>query len=305
MKHLIDRRVLFFGGKGGVGKTTCAAAVALAASRTGRRVLLVSTDPAHSTSDVLGIPITGAETEILPSLFALEINGPAEAQQYITDVKARAEALFGSSARRALQQIDLAGSMPGIEDAALFDRISRLVADRVDRYDLVVFDTAPTGHTLPLLRMPEAMTAWLRALADSRRAMLPEDSREADQIIGTLDERIARLQHFRARLTSRATTAFVLVVIPERLPVDETARAAEQLIDTGVDIGAVIINHVVPDDAHGAFIDARREQQRAHLARIDRLFAGLHRVRLSQRTSDIHGVAQLESIAEDLARGLP
>lgn len=305
MTHLIDRRVLFFGGKGGVGKTTCAAAVALAASRTGRRVLLVSTDPAHSTSDVMGMPISGDETEILPSLFALEIDGPAEARQYVKDVKTRAELLFGSSAKRALQQIDLAGSMPGIEDAALFDRISHLVADRIERYDLVVFDTAPTGHTLPLLRMPEAMTTWLRALADSRRAMIPEDSREADQIIGTLDERIARLQQFRNRITSRATTGFVLVVIPERLPVDETARAAEQLEETGVDIGAIIVNNVVPDSAHGAFIDARREQQRVHLQRIDRLFAGHHRVRLAQRAADIQGVAQLESIADELGRGLP
>src|SRR5262245_29069247 len=166
--QLIDKRVLFFGGKGGVGKTTCASAVALWASRAGKRVLLVSTDPAHSTADIFGIAVGGAESEILPSLFALEIDSAAEAKQYIADVRARATALFGPGATKALQQIDLAGSMPGIEDAALFDRISRIVADQAGEYDLVIFDTAPTGHTMPLLRMPEAMTAWLRALAQSR-----------------------------------------------------------------------------------------------------------------------------------------
>ena len=300
MRHLLDRRVLFFGGKGGVGKTTCASAVALSASRTGRRVLLVSTDPAHSTSDIFGLPIGGAETELLPSLFALEIDAGAEARQYVADVKTRATALFGEGAGKALRQIELAGSMPGIEDAALFDRISRIMADQTSRYDLVIFDTAPTGHTLPMLRMPEAMTAWLRALAESRRAMLPKDRHDTDQIIAALDERIHRLQQFRARLISRATTAFVLVLIPERLPIDETARAAEQLADTGVDIAGIIVNQVVPDSARGEFIEARREQERMHLARIERLFARFRRVRVSQRTSDVHGLADLDAIATAL-----
>ena len=116
--------IVFFGGKGGVGKTTCASAVALAASRIGKRVLLVSTDPAHSTSDVLGIAVGGVESEILPSLSALEIDSAAEARQYVSDVRERAAALFGPGATRALQQIDMAASMPGIEDAALFDRIA-------------------------------------------------------------------------------------------------------------------------------------------------------------------------------------
>src|SRR6185369_6075046 len=127
----------------GVGKTTCAAAIALAASRTGKKVLLVSTDPAHSTSDVLGLEVGGGEREILPSFYAMEIDAPAEAREYIASVKERATALFGSGADKALKQIDLAASMPGIEDAALFDRISRVVAEQAGHYDLVIFDTAP------------------------------------------------------------------------------------------------------------------------------------------------------------------
>jgi arsenite-transporting ATPase len=270
----------------------------MAATRVGKTVLLVSTDPAHSTSDVLGLPVGPAEREILPALYAMEIDAPSEAHEYIANVKERATALFGAaSAGRALKQIDLAASMPGIEDAALFDRISRIVSGQTGRHDLVIFDTAPTGHTLPLLRMPEAMTGWLHALAESRRAMLPDDRRETDQIIRALEERMERLQLFRARLTSRATTAFVLVLIPERLPIDETARAAEQLGESGIDIGAIVVNQVVPDTATGEFIEARRRQERVHLARIDRLFAGHRRVRVARRAADVHGLEDLEAIA--------
>lgn len=301
MRHLLDRQVLFFGGKGGVGKTTCAAAVALSASRTGKKVLLISTDPAHSTSDVLGIALGSAEQEILPSLHAMEIDAAVEARNYVASVKERATTLFGpASAGKALKQIDLAASMPGIEDAALFDRISRVVAEQAGRYDLVVFDTAPTGHTLPLLRMPDAMATWLRALAESRRAMLSADRRADDRIIEALEERMARLQQFRGRLTSRATTAFVLVVIPERLPIDETARAAEQLAETGIDIAGIIVNQVVPGSATGEFIEARRAQEQVHLQRIERVFAGYRRASVPQRASDVHGLADLEAIAAAL-----
>lgn len=297
MQHLLDRRILFFGGKGGVGKTTCAAAVALAASRTGRRVLLVSTDPAHSTSDSLGVRIPGTETVVAPSLTAMEIDPAEEARQYIADVKTRALALFGERATSALGQIDLAGAMPGIEDAALFDRLSRLVSERADHFDLVVFDTAPTGHTLPLIRMPEAMSGWLHALTTSRRAMLPADRREEDPIIASLEERLARLRTFRERITSRTTTAFVFVLIPEKLPIDETARALERLRDSGVEVAGLIVNQVIPDSADGAFIDARRIQERAHLARIDRQFSDYLRVRVPRRPADVHGLEDLAAVA--------
>jgi len=301
VRQLLDRQILFFGGKGGVGKTTCASAVALWASRAGKRVLLVSTDPAHSTSDIFGMRVGSTEAELLPSLFALEIDAAAEARQYTSRVKERAIALFGAaSAGRALQQIDLASSMPGIEDAALFDRVAGLVAEQTGRYDLVIFDTAPTGHTLQLLRTPEAMSSWLRALAQSRRDMLSSDRRDTDEIVNTLEKRIARLQQFRSRLISRATTAFVLVLIPERLPIDETARTAEQLADGGIGVGAVVVNRVIPESAAGEFIEARRRQERIHLAEIERVFAGYRRSYLPQHATDIHGLADLDAIARAL-----
>jgi arsenite/tail-anchored protein-transporting ATPase len=301
VRHLLDRRVLLFGGKGGVGKTTCAAATALAASRHGRRVLLVSTDPAHSMSDVFGSPVGATEHEIAPSLVGLEIDPGREARRYIADVKARASALFRTSINtRALEQIDLAGSMPGIEEAALFDRVADVVVTLAGDYDLVVLDTAPTGHTLQLLRMPSAMAAWLRALTESRRQMLSDDRVETDPIIAALDARVAKLDALRARLASSRDTAFVLVLTPERLPIDESARAADELQRVGLPLGAIVVNRVLPDEASGAFIEARRRQQQVYLSEIDRRFDGKPRVRVAERPSDVHGVADLEAVARAL-----
>ena len=96
-RRLLEKRILFFGGKGGVGKTTCAAALALAASREGRRVLLVSTDPAHSTSDIFERQFTREEREILPNLFGLEIDADFEASRYIAEVKEQVSKMFSPS----------------------------------------------------------------------------------------------------------------------------------------------------------------------------------------------------------------
>jgi len=301
VRHLLRRRVLLFGGKGGVGKTTCAAATALAASRAGKRVLLVSTDPAHSTSDIFGRAFADTEQEILPSLVGVEIDPAAEARRYIAAVKARATALFRTSINpRALEQLDLAGSMPGIEDAALFDRVADIVLTRTSEFDLVILDTAPTGHTLQLLRMPAAMAGWLRALAESRRRMLPEDRSRADEIVTTLEARIAQLEAVRMRLTSQRDAAIVLVLTPERLPIAETARAATQLQDAGLSLGAIVVNRVLPRDTAGEFIEARRRQQAVYLAEIKRRFAGMHLVHLAERRADVHGIEDLESVAAAL-----
>ena len=177
LDDLLAQQVVFFGGKGGVGKTTCSAAFALAASRRGRRVLLVSTDPAHSTADIFEKPIGSSEREILPGLTAVEIDAEQEARRYIGDVKRDIERMFSPTViKQAHRQIDMAAASPGLSEVALLDRMIDLIVGRSADYDLVVFDTAPTGHTLQLLRMPEAITSWIQALVRHRRAVVEIDS---------------------------------------------------------------------------------------------------------------------------------
>jgi len=303
MQGLLDREVLFFGGKGGVGKTTCAAAMALAASRAGRKVLLVSTDPAHSTSDIFERPIGADPTELLPNLWGLEIDAATESARYVREVKDRVRDLFGHAIlKEAYKQIDLAASMPGAEEVALFDRMGGLIRGEDTRFNLVIFDTAPTGHTLRLVKMPELMDAWIRALTRSRRAMLGvEGDDKNDPILLSLKDRFERLQGLRARLMSGRTSAFVLVLIPERLPIEETARALAQRDDTGVKVGGLVVNRVLPRETTDAFLAARREQEQVYLDEIATRFASRPRVYLPQFRRDVYGLASLGPVADALA----
>jgi arsenite-transporting ATPase len=304
LRGLFDKQVLFFGGKGGVGKTTCASALALAASRAGRRVLLVSTDPAHSTADIFQRPIGAEVVPLLPNLHALEIDAAVESARYVEQVKDRVRSLFGATIlKEANRQIDLAASMPAAEEVALFDRMGELIRGGDPRFDLIVFDTAPTGHTLRLVRMPELMEAWLRALSRSRRAMLGvEQDDRTDPIMVSLGERLERLREFRARLLSPRTTGFVLVMVAERLPIEETARALAQLDDAGIRVGALVVNRVLPPGSADPFMVARREQEKVYLDEIDRRFASIDRVRVAQLPADVHGTGALEQIAALMLR---
>ena len=302
MNTMLDKKVLFFGGKGGVGKTTCASATALAASHAGKRVLLVSTDPAHSTSDIFEREIGPEPVELLPNLWGLEIDGALESQRYVANVKEQIKGLFGDHIlKEANKQIDLAASMPGAEEMALFDRIGGLIRGEDTRFDLIVFDTAPTGHTLRLIRMPELMEAWIRALSRSRQAMLGiEQDDQTDPVMLSLKGRLEGLREFRARLLSPRISAFMLVLVAERLPIEETARAIDQLNDAGVSIGGLVVNRILPATSPDPFLQSRHAQEVVYLDEIDRRFAKLSRVRVPQLPSDVHGIQTLETLSDIL-----
>ena len=311
--RLLDRRVVFFGGKGGVGKTTCSAAFALGASSQDRRVLLVSTDPAHSTEDIFEQRIGAEPRQLSPNLSAMELDAERESARYVDRVKGDIEKMFSPTVvRQARRQIDLAAASPGLADVALLDRmIDLIVANDTarSRYDLIVFDTAPTGHTMQLLRMPDAMTTWIQALVKHRKALLEIDHQtdeqreaaaQADPVLTNLERRHQRLMDLRSYVTDRGRTSFVLVTIPERLAIDETARAAGALRDTALDVGGLIVNRVLPDGLSGDFYDARKEQERQYIGEIDRRFARLARVVVPQLPRDVHGLDPLRFVAAQL-----
>ena len=261
LSGLLNRHVVFFGGKGGVGKTTCSSAFALAASRQRQRVLLVSTDPAHSTSDIFEQKIGGKVRELQPGLSALEIDSEAEATRYINDVKRDIQRMFSPAIiQQAHRQIELAAASPGLLEVALLDRMIDLIVDAERTYDLIVFDTAPTGHTLQLLRMPDAMTAWIGAGAPSpggRRIdrgtdQTQEQAEAADPVLAALAAATSGWRGCARRSwTIRARDD------PERLAIEET-RAAELLDDTGR--VAAIVNRVLPTTWKGVLPVAQAQE---------------------------------------------
>jgi arsenite-transporting ATPase len=314
MRDLLKKRILFFGGKGGVGKTTCASAMALAASREGKKVLLVSTDPAHSTSDIFEHPFDREEREVYPGLTGVELDADFEARRYVDNVKGQIASLFSPSIlKEAERQIELAATMPGVEEVALFDRMSDMIIGRLDDYEMIIFDTAPTGHTLRLLRMPELMASWIDALSKRRKTLLSLNkdidrvrlNREAvdagkDPILATLERRKEKLEEVRVRLMQHNFTGFVLVLIPERLPIEESARAAEMLRESNVNVCGIVVNRVLPDNLQGEFYQARRQQEQVYRDEISRRFQSYPVTWIPQFETDVYGLKNLERISTQI-----
>ncbi|MBK1734132.1 arsenic-transporting ATPase [Halorhodospira abdelmalekii] len=308
--------ILFFSGKGGVGKTTLAAAYALGAAQAGRRVLLVSTDPAHNLGDVFAHSLGATPQTVRPGLDAVEIDPDAECARYIGRVKENIRACVRSSLiGEAERHIDMAARAPGAYEAALFDRIVAIVLDEArpgqpGGYDQVIFDTAPTGHTVRLLSLPELMGAWVDGLLRYRSAHNRERSQwlgggevPEDPLYDLLSERRWRIAQMRDALLDGRRCAFVLVLTAEHLPIQETARALPDLEAYGLTVWGLAVNKLLPAEAaESAFLAQRCAAEARHLATIDRLFADRTRLRVPLLGSDVDSLAGLEAIAATLWR---
>ncbi len=309
-----EPRLAFFGGKGGVGKTTLAAAYATLLAARGQKTLLVSTDPAHSTSDILGEKLTGEPKRIEEDLWAVEIDAASDAEEHIERIKRDAEDSVSPEVLQTVyKHLDLAKSSPGTEESALFDRFVDLISLCPAEYDRIVFDTAPTGHTLRLLTLPALLTAWVEGTVRQREKvagmermlhnLAGKDSPKSDPILERLRERRDRFHHARHRLLE--DTVFYLALIPERLPIEETDRTLDTLSEGGIEVGALVVNRVLPEVEEGEFMRARLDQQAEYLAEIGERFAKRQIVHVEQDARDVTGRGQLRSIAARLdAAGL-
>jgi arsenite-transporting ATPase len=304
--------LVFFGGKGGVGKTTLAVAFATSSAHE-RKTLLVSTDLAHSTSDLLGVALSNRTRKINGNLSAVELDPDADAAAFIEKIK---EGARGSVSREVLptvdRHLDLARSAPGTYASALFDRFVNLIHECPDPHETIVFDTAPTGHTLRLLHLPALLSAWIEGIVRQREKvsgmermlhnLAGDESATADPILETLRERRERFHTARHRLMEDAV--FYLVLIPERLPIEETARTLEVLSGADMNVGGLVINRIVPELEGGDFMAARLEQQAEYLDEIDRRFAALRRIRIEQQPRDISSPEDLRTLVGPLSAAL-
>lgn len=312
---LLDRRVLFFGGKGGVGKTTVTAAFGLLSARQGFRTLVVSTDPAPSTSDILQQQLTSEPLLLRENLWAMEINPATEVDRYIAEVQRNVEdSTPPRLAAEVRRQIDIARVSPGAEEAALFERLARLLEEEAVGFDRILFDTAPTGHTLHLLSLPETMTVWVSGLISRRQkynalgrmwrkvagAAAGDELPREDRVLTALTDRRKRFERARSVLIDVRQTAFTFVLTPERLPILETGRALDVLKRYRIPVGAVIANRTIPADADGEFMAHRRERESHYLAMIDEQFAEFTPYRIPLLSTDVVGFDALSRVIETL-----
>ena len=302
-------RLTFFGGKGGVGKTTCASAFSQALAEQGQRVLLISTDPAHSLGDLWEQSLSASPVPVSKGVDALELDPEAALKRYMGEVRENLANLASPEVRdAAMRQADLAASSPGAEESALMDELVRLTLENSDRYDHLVFDTAPTGHTLQLLQLPETMRGWTDALLSKRRealdtgaAMQGSEPAPEDRAARILEARRDRYAAMRDMLLDPKRTCFVPVLNPDRLSREETRRMVGTLGEVGMRVDALVVNRVVPDSADGDFAARRREAEEEHLAAIRRAFPALEQVIVPLATDDVSREQGLAAVAAALA----
>src|SRR5215213_3371443 len=311
-------RYLFFGGKGGTGKTTAATATALAlldAAGAGESLLLFSTDPAHSLSDSLDTEIGDRTAEVArrgrredaPRLFAREMDAAAALEAF----KRQHRAVLAEIADRGtiLDETDINDlldlSLPGMDEVMALFELSEV--ERAGEFARVVVDTAPSGHTSRMLRLPEVFARWVGALdvmSEKHRYMVAHFARRGrvreDEVDLFLRDLTTRVEAVRATLFDPARAGFVLVTIPEAMAFEESARYFESLKREGAPVTDLVVNRV--EQAHGRcpFCRARARMQTRWLDALEREFGSLRRRRVPLFPAEVRGAEALREFARVL-----
>jgi arsenite-transporting ATPase len=305
---------IFIGGKGGVGKTSISSATALWLAEQGKKTLIVSTDPAHSLSDSLEVPIGNYPREIKTNLFAVEIDPEVAMAQKQAQLEAEKAAnpdsdggLLGMDFLS--DQLDMASSSPGADEAAAFEMFMGVMNS--DEFDVVVFDTAPTGHTLRLLSFPEVMDSWvgkmmmlkakLGGATNALRKIMPfMDAVDDPQTSEDLKRTKEQIDKAKEVLSDPDRTTFKMVVIPEEMSIYESERALEALGKYDITVDSVIVNQVMPDICDCEFCHSRHKLQQKRLALIDQKFPDQHIAEVPLFKDEVKGQEKLLKLAHIL-----
>ena len=299
-------KLILFGGKGGVGKTTCASSTGLYLANNNKNTLLISTDPAHSLSDSLGKEIGDEIKQIegVDKLSAIEISAEKALSRFKIEYDDELRRLFDTSTYLDREDIDsiLALPIPGIDEVMGFKTIVDFIEE--GKFDKYIVDTAPTGHALRLLTLPELLDDWIKVMAKMRwkyRYMVTSFAGKykpdsADDFLMSMKKTVKKIEGL---LRDQSRCEFIIVTIPEDMAIKETERMIKSLDQYGMKVRQLIINNVFPEcTCH--FCQARREGQDKYIREIRDKFSDLKTITIPLQPQEVKGIGSLENFKKVL-----
>ena len=313
IQNILDQNTLkwiFVGGKGGVGKTTVSSSLAILLSKVRSKVLIISTDPAHNLSDAFGQKIGKQPTQIkgYQNLFGLEL----DPEKDVNNIEKLNKILHVEEQKKQESLLtSMESSFPGVDEANNLRYIASLL-DNLD-YDVVIFDTAPTGHTLRLLEMPNIIGKSLQkilelklqfgSIIDSVGGILGNEfDQKLNKFFTNMNSLKESLEKIAERFKDADKTTFIAVCIPEFLSVYETERLIESLFKENIDIRNVVVNQVLmcedPDKCR--MCKSRMKMQKKYLERIEEMFEDFHITKIPLQKNEIRGPKNIENFSKFL-----
>lgn len=303
------KKIIMTAGKGGVGKTTCAAAIAVRLAESGKKTLIISSDPTPSLTDIFEEPIGANETQIsgVSKLTALEINSEIIIQRWKEKFGVEMYEVISSFLPFDEDIIDYVATAPGIEEEYMLDYIIELAES--GRFDVVVWDTAPAGHTLKLLDMPnmfithltQAMKVYI-GFTDYIKKVQAVTKRKAGgrkivDIIASWEALSAKVVAF---MKDPANTEFVIVTIPEALGVKQSERVIQTLAEYGLAVNKLVVNNVIAESDND-FLQSRRQMQQGYLKHLYEEFENrLEVLEMPLAPSEVKGLERIRRVSDIL-----
>jgi len=315
MKDHPRMKYIFFGGKGGVGKTVMAGAAALWSAKQGRRTLLASTNPVHSLSNlfeknVFGKPVTVCDEE---NCYAFEIDTRDTIERSKKEIREKINWFlkFADITTKAEDFIESATMNPAFEESAMFENMMDLMFR--DEYDFYVFDTAPTANARRLLGMSKIYSMWVEKMLKSReeakslRELLSFSKKdEKDPLLDYLLNFKDRMAHAKELLTDDSLTAFFFVTLPESLPIAVITRFINWFYEFGIPVGGVVVNGLIPQDQvneqSAEFVQNRVSMQREHMEEIWKIFGDRVRAIVPLFPTEVRVGTTLDLMVTELMR---